>query len=96
MSDPFELLGLTYEATPKEVHARFVELSKTHHPDHGGQLEAFQQLKEAHDEALGLARQPRMCPGEGCIKGKVATRQGFNTTWKACPTCGGKGKVVLE
>ncbi len=96
MSDPFELMGLLDSAAPSEVKARFIELSKTLHPDHGGSLESFQELRTTYDEAMAIAQQPRLCTAEGCERGKVATMNGFTTTWKNCPTCGGKGKVVLE
>ena len=50
-----KLLGLKPPVTSEQVNARFRELVKSAHPDHGGEASRFIALKGARDEALQLA-----------------------------------------
>lgn len=49
-------LGLLQSATVEEVKRSFRLLSKTHHPDRGGDAEAFVQLRGHYEEALLFAK----------------------------------------
>lgn len=53
--DPWATLGLRPGAAPEAVRAKFRELARKHHPDAGGELEAFQRLERAQREALAMA-----------------------------------------
>lgn len=46
--DPFAILGIDREATDKEIKKQYRELSKTMHPDKGGDEEAFKELTKAY------------------------------------------------
>lgn len=95
MPDYFAQLGLSMLATPAEVRARFLELAKIHHPDHGGQAEAFQALKLAHDEALAFAELPKPCPV--CKGTKVeVVKNGFTKLKKMCSACRGSGQKLID
>lgn len=48
MTDPYEILGLDKDATPKQINAAFRKKSKEVHPDKkGGSTEEFTRVKEA-------------------------------------------------
>jgi curved DNA-binding protein CbpA len=44
----YEILGVSQNATPDEIHKAFRELSRQSHPDRGGDLLYFQYLSEAY------------------------------------------------
>ena len=46
--DPFTILGLDREASDKEIRKQYRELSKTMHPDKGGDEEKFKELTKAY------------------------------------------------
>ncbi len=93
--NPFEQLGLTMEATPEQVRARFLTLAKIHHPDAGGDALAFQALHQAHDQALEFALRPKPCLG--CRGSKVQIiKNGFSTFKKMCPVCKGSGQRPMN
>lgn len=46
--DPFAILGLDRSASEKEIKKQYRELSKTMHPDKGGDEEKFKQLAKAY------------------------------------------------
>jgi DnaJ-domain-containing protein 1 len=52
-ADKLALLGLTYDADNDMVKARFRELAKKYHPDHGGDREQFIWLMEIYKELTG-------------------------------------------
>lgn len=87
MTNPFSILGIPDTSSPAEVKAAWRELSKKHHPDHGGDAEKFQELKDAYTRALKKAADAPCpeCKGEG----KITKQQGFNTLKMACPVCKG-------
>lgn len=49
-------LGTAHNATEDDVRSRYIELSKTHHPDKGGDPERFMEIKQAYDQAQALFR----------------------------------------
>lgn len=70
VSDLYALLGVSTDATLKEIRAAYREKSKTAHPDAGGDAELFNELKHACDtlsdperraryDATGDARPPK-------------------------------------
>jgi hypothetical protein len=50
--EAFLRLGFHAEATVAEVEKRFRKLSKTHHPDHGGNAEIFHELAQARQRCV--------------------------------------------
>lgn len=51
--DPFQILGIDYSASAKEIKDRHRELVRENHPDRGGRLEKFQEIQEAYDALTG-------------------------------------------
>lgn len=49
MKDPFEILGVSVDATDKEIKKSYIKLSKEHHPDKGGDKEKFQEIVSAYE-----------------------------------------------
>lgn len=49
MRDPYEILGVTKNATADEIKSAYRRLAKQHHPDLGGDPEKFKEINEAHD-----------------------------------------------
>ena len=47
MINPWKVLGLSLEASSKEIKRAFRDLAQKHHPDHGGDPEIFVQLNRA-------------------------------------------------
>lgn len=56
--DPFAVLGLTHDASERDVHEARRRLAKTAHPDTGGSVEAMQRLNDAADAALAALASP--------------------------------------
>lgn len=50
--DPFAILGLTPDASERDVQEARRRLAKTAHPDAGGSVEAMQRLNDVVDAAL--------------------------------------------
>ncbi|MBA7611387.1 Chaperone protein DnaJ [subsurface metagenome] len=49
-SDPYEVLGISPQATLDQVNDRYRNLAKIWHPDaKGGNLDAMKRLNEAYD-----------------------------------------------
>ena len=48
MSDPFEILGLTPQASEEEIRARYLELVREYPPDRAP--ERFASVRSAYDE----------------------------------------------
>lgn len=55
-ADAFAVLGLERSATTEEVRAAYHEQIKDVHPDHGGDREAFERVREAYTVASERAR----------------------------------------
>ena len=49
----YKLLGLTRQATDKEIRRAFYKLAKTAHPDQGGNAEKFHHLMMAYQRLSG-------------------------------------------
>lgn len=91
MTDAFKLLGLPDTATADEVKVAYKRLASAKHPDRGGSVEEFQELKEAYETAMAYALLPKSC--NRCRgTGKVTVGSGFTTTKIVCPACGGTGE----
>ena len=62
MRDPFEVLGLSQDATPREVKSAWRRLARAYHPDVNSDSDAaerFRQITEAFEEAWAAAHRPR-------------------------------------
>jgi hypothetical protein len=53
---PWDLLGISADATEAEIKKAFKERSRTFHPDHGGSETMFKRLNKAKDEMLAFRR----------------------------------------
>lgn len=49
---PWEILDIPKSATSEEIQKAYRELSKVHHPDHGGDNGVMEQINIARDEML--------------------------------------------
>ena len=47
--NPYEILGVDRNASPDEIKKSYRKLSKTHHPDIGGDEEKFKEIASAYD-----------------------------------------------
>lgn len=56
-----QALGLKSPATEREVKRAFRRLARKHHPDVGGEAEAFRNLQQQYEAALALV-EDRPCP----------------------------------
>ena len=56
MTDPYDDLGLSSDASDEEVRKKFKQLASIHHPDKGGDEETFKKLKAAYEEIVGGAK----------------------------------------
>jgi len=45
----YQILGITNQATEKEIKKNYYKLSFTHHPDKGGDKDIFSKMTEAYD-----------------------------------------------
>lgn len=82
-----EYLGLDETATEADVITRYKELAKTAHPDLGGDVDQFQRLQAAKEQALIEAQH-----GQTLAKSRMqlnALREAARGT--VCPRCDGTG-----
>ena len=47
-ADPYRVLGVSPAATAAEIKAAYRSLVKQHHPDVGGEAEAFRRVNDAY------------------------------------------------
>ena len=47
--DHYQTLGISKNATPKEIKQAYRKLASKHHPDKGGDAEQFKKIQEAYD-----------------------------------------------
>jgi len=74
---------------PSVLTARYRLLAKTHHPDAGGSVEAFETLTRDYQTALAHAREA-VCPR--CLGTRRATLvAGFHSLSMDCPVCDATG-----
>lgn len=85
MPNPLELLGLPETATESEVRQRWRALLHEVHPDVGGNVVQFRELRAAYQEALDLVhnRQCPRCGGTGFVLAGV----GGITVKVRCSSC---------
>lgn len=48
-ASPYAILGVAPDATDTDIKRAYREASRRHHPDHGGDAEAFRAVKAAYD-----------------------------------------------
>jgi DnaJ-class molecular chaperone len=92
--NPFEVLGVSTEATVEEVKEAYRFLCKELHPDtHPGEDHTMQLLmvQDAYKKALIIAAQPKMCPMCRGAK-RVEIKKGFSVLRMVCGACGGTGE----
>jgi len=90
MSSALEDLGLDPQhATADELKNKYRELAAIHHPDRGGQADAFARLTAMHKEAQYELKYRKClsCTGTGVL----VRARGFATTRIVCTDCGGTG-----
>ena len=89
MSVALNELGLdALTATIDDVHRRFKQLARVHHPDVGGSPDAFNKLSKTRDDALYEIGQRTIpvCPTcDGA--GTVLSTFGFTTLRRKCGDC---------
>ncbi|WP_393916355.1 DnaJ C-terminal domain-containing protein [Halostreptopolyspora alba] len=51
--NPYEILGVPTDATPEQIARAFRELARRHHPDAGGDHDAFARLRAAYETLAG-------------------------------------------
>lgn len=78
---PYEILGLSPDASPSEIKAAYRRAAMRAHPDRGGSEEDFRRVQKAFED---LQKGP--CPDCGG-KGFVTTRRGFFVNKTRCPRC---------
>lgn len=87
----FAALGLPPTAGPLEVKARWRELARQRHPDHGGAAAEFARLHDAYVRAYADAL-TTPCPA-CCGSGEYAVAcGGFDALKLPCAVCAGSGK----
>lgn len=79
--NPYKILGITRQATVEQARAAFLKLSKKHHPDKGGDPEAYVNMTAAYT-LLGHETPRRH------YEAKLYLEQ------DPCPICGGEGQTV--
>ena len=75
--NPYIELGVTKKSTPVEIKKAYYDLSKTHHPDHGGDIDSFQRISKAY-EILSDPEKRKYYDDTGFIKGQDNTKQMMN------------------
>jgi DnaJ-class molecular chaperone len=86
-----EALGLGEGTHPDAVRAAYRALSKTAHPDVGGDPSAFDRLHSDYALALAYAK-GAVCPRcAGSAIQRIA--RGFSVVSVRCEPCGGTGKL---
>lgn len=51
--NPYEVLGVPTDATPEQIARAFRDLARRHHPDAGGDHDAFARLRAAYETLAG-------------------------------------------
>lgn len=90
----YRQLGLPDEPRPSvdDVKQAWRRLAAQHHPDRGGDANTFARLRQAYEEALSAADQPRSCPDCQGL-GRVKHIQGWVVIALFCQTCDGRGTI---
>jgi hypothetical protein len=98
--DPYQVLGVTPEATAPEVRAAYRRAARTTHPDVGGDAAAFDRVAAAYRQLTAPAGPPG--PASVTARADGAWRRGFaswpvRTSWQlllAALTLAGSGSAV--
>lgn len=73
--DPFNTLGVERNATPEEIKTAYRKLANKHHPDRGGNTQAFQEIQSAYDI---LSDPQKRAQYENGLNGASSQFGGFN------------------
>lgn len=46
----YEILGVSVDASEAEIHAAYIRLASLHHPDRGGEVDAFRDALRAYEQ----------------------------------------------
>ena len=65
--DPYQALDLDSGATVEEVKAAYHRLSRAHHPDRGGDTDAFQRISAAYAALVGPSSGKTVIPYGGAL-----------------------------
>lgn len=104
MSDPFQVLGVSRDATPEAVKAAYRRRAQETHPDReGGSVEAFQTVRAAYDVLSDPEKRARLSASStGFVTPgnlQASTLEYINAVALmpdvdgVCSTCGGAKKV---
>lgn len=56
----YEILGVSFNATPEEIKKAFHKLAHLHHPDKpGGNIEKFKEINNAYQILTGKSQMPQ-------------------------------------
>ena len=92
--NPFKILELDNTASPSDVKKQYKQLLRVHHPDHGGTVNNFIELKEAYDKAMKISKATKCTECNGF--GNTQKLKGFKVLEIICPKCQGSGKQYKE
>jgi len=90
MKTDYDLLGVPDTVTPEQLKERWRALALEHHPDRGGDADAFQRLLEAYRRLIAVVSEPRPCL-ECKGSGRRRVVRGFSSILLDCEACGGIG-----
>ncbi len=78
MSDYYEILGVSKDASPEEIKKAYRRLAQKHHPDRkGGDTQKFKEVNEAY-QTLSDAEKRRMYDQYGPAFERAQSQGGFN------------------
>lgn len=89
-STAFEILGLPEVATVDQVKGAWRRLASAAHPDRGGNLDSFHNVRIAYETALEHAAKPKACTKCQGFKFNI-TANGFMQLKLRCTRCSGSG-----
>jgi DnaJ-class molecular chaperone len=79
-------MNLLETATSDEVKKRFQQLAMKAHPDQGGTVEEFRQLRDTYYVALKESKRNTKCKTCNGTK-RVRVKSSFGTVCRTCPDC---------
>jgi curved DNA-binding protein CbpA len=54
--NPYDVLGVSADASPEEIKSKYKSLAQHHHPDKGGDEETFKRIKTAYEILIDPVR----------------------------------------
>ncbi|MEB3150217.1 MAG: J domain-containing protein [Sphaerospermopsis sp.] len=54
--NPYDVLGVSSDASPEEIKSKYKSLAQHHHPDKGGDEETFKRIKTAYEILIDPVR----------------------------------------